>query len=184
MDTLDITILRFLKNRTKKVLRYKMVEKELSLLPFLLLSPSLSVFPIHPSTERVSGAICDHDPSPNTGDHKGVIFQSWPRPPPAEGVRLRFKGRWETSEALFPLYPPPCRLPPRGQPFEGVITAACITWVTADGGWSQLMKPLKKPPLSWFLLKFWRAGARPGSQTITDVVMGGLWARVGLHFDC
>lgn len=53
-----------------------------------------------------------------------------------------------------PLYPSPCRLPPQGQPFEGVITAACITWVTGDGGWSQLMKPLKWPPFSWFLLKF------------------------------
>lgn len=164
MHTLYITIPLKSENQNKKVLRCKMVEKQLDLLPFsYCLCLSLSVFPIHPSTEKVSGAICDHDPSPNTGDHKGVIFQSWPCPPPAEGVRLRFKGRWETSEALFPLYPPPCRLPPRGQPFEGVITAACITWVTADGGWSQLMKPLKKPPLSWFLLKFWRAGVRPGS---------------------
>lgn len=147
------------------------------------LSPlSLALIPNHPHREYPEPS-ADHDPSPNTGDHKGVIFQSWPCPPPAEGVRLRFKGRWETSEALFPLYPPPCRLPPHGQPFEGVITAACITWVTADGGWSQLMKPLKQPPLSWFLLKFWRAGPRPGSQTITDIGMGGLWSKVGLHFN-
>lgn len=150
-----------------------MGEKELCLLSRLL----LSVFPIHPWREYPEPS-ADHGPSPNTGDHKGVIFQSWPCPPPAEGVRLWFKGRWETSEALFPLYPPPCRLPPWGQPFEGVITAACITWVTADGGWSQLMEPLKKPPLSWFLLKFWGARARPGSQTITDVVMGGLWSKL------
>lgn len=147
---------------------------------------SLSLFhaicPIHALREYPEPS-ADHDPSPNTGDHKGVIFQSWPCPPPAEGVRLRFKGRWETSEAQFPLYPPPCRLPPQGQPFEGVITAACITWVTADGGWSQLMKPLKQSPLSWFLLKFWKAGPRPGSQTITDVALGGLWGRGGLHFD-
>ncbi len=59
-----------------------------------------------------------------------------------------------------------CRPPPPGQPFEGVITVACITWVTADAGWSHLMKPLKNSPFhAWFLLKFCSGGSRPGSQT-------------------
>lgn len=69
-------------------------------------SPHLSVFLILLLREYPEPS-ADHDPSPNTGDHKGVIFQSCPCPPPAEYVRLRFKGRWETSEALFHLYPPP-----------------------------------------------------------------------------
>lgn len=123
--------------------RHKMAERE-SRLPFCFPSVySESILShlqttIHPQTQ---------------GDHIGVIFQSSPCSPPAEGPRLRFKGRWETSEAPFSLYSPPCRLPPRGQPFEGVITAACITWVTADGGWSQLLEPFKEPPLSCFLLE-------------------------------
>lgn len=98
------------------------------------------------------------------------------------GVRLRFKARQGGGRdgggapllrSCSPLcHPPlspdlpllllPCRLPPREKPFEGVITAACITWVTAIGSWSQLMKPLRKPPgFLRFLFKFWGVGVRP-----------------------
>lgn len=81
---------------------------------------------------------------PATEDYKGVLFQSQPLPPPVEGVQLRFKTRW--GELLRPRSPcttppPSCRLPPWTHPFDGVMTAACITWVTAGGTQSQLMKP-------------------------------------------
>lgn len=134
--------------------------KELSLLSF-----TLSLCLSHPSSiERGSRAICRPRSIPKHWGSQRCYFSKLACPPPAEGVRLRFKGRWETSEAPFPSYPPLCRLSPRGQSFEGVITVACITWVTADGGWSQLMKPLKKPPLSWFLLKFWSEAWLPDSS--------------------
>lgn len=45
------------------------------------------------------------------------------------------------------------RAPPLGQPFERVITVACITWVTADATWSHLMKPFKQRPP--FMLGFY-----------------------------
>lgn len=71
------------------------------------------------------------------------------------------QGRWGK---LLRASGPPCRPPPPKHPFEGVITVACITWVTADAGWSHLMKPLKNSPFhAWFLLKLCRS--RPGSQT-------------------
>lgn len=67
----------------------------------------------NPSAQRVS--IWSHLQTrsiPNTGDQKGVIFQSWPRPPPVEGVRLRFKARW--GNFLGPVLPahPPASPPP------------------------------------------------------------------------
>lgn len=83
-----------------------------------------------------------------------------------QGEERRRRG-WLLRPCSPPSYPPtssllPCRLPPREKSFEGVITAACITWVTAIGSWSQLMKPLRKPPrLLWFLFKFWGVRARP-----------------------
>lgn len=82
-------------NSKKKVL---MLEVSVWLFLLILLFSLLFIHPHREYPEPSAG----HGPSPKTGDHKGVIFQSWPCPPPAEGVRLWFKGRWETSEALFP----------------------------------------------------------------------------------
>lgn len=112
----------------------------------------------HPSTQTIQSHLQATVHPQRQGITKVLFFKAGP-------VRLLPRvcgcGSREGGKLLRPCSPlvtPPCRPPPQGQPFEGVITEACITRVTADGGWSQLMKPLKLLPFSWFLLKLRRAG--------------------------
>lgn len=109
----------------------------------------------------------DHEHPQTPGITKVLFFKAAPVHllPSVCGCGSREAGKLLRPCSTCTPLPVACLL--RGQPFEGVITAACITWVTADGGWSQLMKPLKKLRRSWFLLRLWRTGARPGSQTHT-----------------
>lgn len=161
---------------------YIYIKKNLGLVCF-----SSSLCLSHPSIERVSGAICRPRSIPKHWGSQRCYFSKLPLSTSCRVCAAAVQGKVGNFWGPVPLVPPPsppCRLPPQGQPFEGVITAACITWVTADRGWSQLMKPLKKPPLSWFLLKFWRAGARPrlpDNYRHSNVTTVG--AEPGLHFD-
>lgn len=104
----------------------------------------------------------NHAPSRTQGITKVLFFKAGPCASCWDGPAV-LQGR---GGKLLRVCGPPCRPPPPGQPFEGVITVACITWVTADAGWSHLMKPLKNSPFhAWFLLKFCSGRSRPGSQT-------------------
>lgn len=138
-------------------------------------TPSLTFQSIH--RERMQSNLQTWS-IPNTGGHKGVIFQSLPCPPPAEGVRLQFKGRRGNFLGPVPLVPPSLSPASSGAALWGCHTRSlynmgyCQLWlVTADEAFKEAF------PL-WFLLKFWGVGARPGFQTITDVVMGGLCSRL------
>ena len=75
------------------------------------------------SLRSLSGAICRARSIPNTGDHKGVLFQSRPCPPPAESLGC---GSREGGKLLRPCSPRTAPPPPPLSPassFEGVITA-------------------------------------------------------------
>lgn len=141
-----------------------MIEDDILALVQRPLFLSLSHVSVQPEIAVVALSMpsANHAPSQTQGITKVLFFKAGPCASCWAGPAV-LQGR---GGKLLRACGPPCRPPPPGQPFEGVITVACITWVTADAGWSHLMKPLKNSPFhAWFLLKFCSGGSRPGSQT-------------------
>ncbi|KAK2869819.1 hypothetical protein Q8A67_024211 [Cirrhinus molitorella] len=106
------------------------IEDDILVLVQRPVSLSLSHISVGPEIAVVALSMpsANHAPSQTQGITKVLFFKAGPCASCWAGPAV-LQGR---GGKLLRACGPPCRPPPPGQPFEGVITVACITWVTAD----------------------------------------------------